>query len=1363
METRIVLVRWRRRAIAIATVLFLLMLGLSRMASAQVMADYTAEPIFITKAVPPNILLLLDNSGSMNEIAYATPFDQNKAYYGIFDSFECYSYGSNKFSPNPGANPSTPGTCSASYPWSGNLLNYVSMRRIDIAKWVMMGGICSVGGRDAQGNCRQLIGQSNFGNTCCLDQTQSITVAQAAGRMPAASIPAGGSIYFHVMGSIGALKGSICVDNDATQPNGGQCTDNDAYNETNWQIRVDLFQNASGIVQNVGSKARFGLMEFKGAGDGGQVLSDVGGNIQSLITAIESTTPTAWTPLAESLYEASRYFAQIQPAYTNSDYSYNVTNRDPYYFTQPDWTSRSQYVTCCKSYIIIFTDGQPSQDLNVPAGMQDYAHAALAHGASNHCTVASGCTSSLAAGSGAPPKHSNTSSNFHDTLTEHHDNCSAYYGGSLNDSCVSSGSHYLDDVAYFAHTTDLRQGTIPVINAAGKDLAGMQNLTVYTFYAFGSGSRLLKDASKAGGFEDRNGNNLPDLPEEYDRVNNLTGAAGADGDPDTYFESSDADQMRDRLMATISSILQRSSSGTSISVLASSITGEGALYQAYFYPSTFEGVNEVKWTGYTQGLFIDEFGNFREDSNADGRLSYVEDKIVRTRYDATTGEVKVDRYTDSNGDGKLDGSPVTVTLKEMLPIWEAGKQLALTDPANRTILTWVDANGDGSVQPTEPLIPFTTANSATLAPYLRPSAAPFTADNIIDFIRGSEVIGLRDRQLTVGGSLHVWKLGDIINSTPTIVGSPKERYDVLYGDDTYTNYFVQYRARRQMVYVGANDGMLHAFNAGYYHRGDDPSSPAVTEHGWFTTTPANNAGGDALGQEKWGFIPYQLLPHLKWLTDANYTHVYYVDLKPKVTDARIFTPDADHPNGWGTVLIGGMRLGGSCRNCPASNGPPMSVTANFNGSVETRTFLTAYFALDITNPEAPPKLLWSFTDAGLGFGTTYPSILRVNPKCANCRSTDNSTAKWYMVIGSGPTGYSGSSTQNGKVFVVDLATGALATNYDVGDANAFMGDAISVDIDLDYRVDTMYLGNTVPNNPGAPWAGKMYRLTTTGCASAPCMTTSWGGTPARPTLVLSTFPNSSAYRPGPILTAPTVTMDDSNHLWLFFGTGRYLSVADKTSADPQYFFGIKDPVMSGTCVQASVTNCEKHNLLDVSSATVCVICVGTPQVSGIIGVSTLEGTATNTLQGLIATMDGWYTTLPTSGERVLTSPTLLGGIVFFPSFVPVDDLCESSGEGYLYALFYLTGSAYKDSVIGTDTVGNNTNVKRSTSLGEGLPSQMSVQIGVQGGDASGAGSGVGCQGQITLISQSSTGAASATCGKTVQPWSRLISWIYQRD
>src|SRR5207248_22979 len=192
-------------------------------------------------------------------------------------------------------------------------------------------------------------------------------------------------------------------------------------------------------------------------------------------------------------------------------------------------------------------------------------------------------------------------------------------------------------------------------------------------------------AAKVGGFTDQNGNNLPDLPAEYDTVNNLTGVAGADGVPDNYFEAVDAFQLEDRLLATIASILQRSASGTAVSVLATSSTGEGALYQSYFYPSKLESstLNFVSWVGYTQGLFLDSFGNLREDTVQDGKLVYQDDNIITTQYDnnqnsPTYGQVLVNKYVDANGDGKADSttpSQANRALSDLIPIWEAGKRL----------------------------------------------------------------------------------------------------------------------------------------------------------------------------------------------------------------------------------------------------------------------------------------------------------------------------------------------------------------------------------------------------------------------------------------------------------------------------------------------------------------------------------------------------------------------------------------------------------------------------------------------------------------------------------------------------------------
>ena len=1292
---------------------------------AQTMADYTSAPPFVSENVPPNVLLIMDNSGSMNESAYhiaGEVYDPAREYQGYFAPNKCYSYASTKF--NPVTNKAASGNpCTSGSPWLGNFLNYMTMTKLEVTKFVMMGGKCAP--RAINGTCYP-------GGTLNLETNASV-----------------GNINLNGTG-ISPYSSSKCfrrVGNNLIVENGGCGGSSDSYS-----LRAEIAAEPNGVIQAVGNRARFGLMQFKSAGDGAKVLAEVGGNLTSMVNAIENTDASTWTPLAESLYEATRYFAQIKPAFNNSDYSYTVTSKDPYYFRFPDWSANSpgEYVHCCKSFVMIFTDGASTQDTNIPSALRDFADAH--HG--SHCTSA-----------------------------DPDDPC-AGVGHKTNYS--DNGNHYLDDVAFYAHTTDLRQATLPVLNEAGKDLPGFENITVYTFYAFGepTGRELLQTTAKTGGFEDTNGNNKPDLVSEYDAVNNYTGAKGADGLPDTYFESADADDLRDKLVAAINSILQRSASGTSISVLATSATGEGSVYQAYFYTSQVgKDTANVKWVGYTHSLFVDAFGNFREDTNHDGVLSYKEDLIVRTRYDddpssPTYRQVVADKFADTSPeDGLADSTTPTITgdLRSIEPIWEAGKELALMDWSSRKVLTWVDQNNDGLVDPTEQLA-FTTSNCTVLRDYLRypadSCAGGSNATNLIEFILGREVAGLRPRELQVpvgSGSYHVWKLGDPIHSTPTVVAAPRARYDLLYGDSTYTAFYEKYRTRRQVVYVGANDGMLHAFNGGFYHKGDDPTTNSVVEHGWYTKNPTSNSSGVNLGAELWSFIPYQLLPQLQWLARNDYTHVYYVDLKPTIAEARIFPDDADHPGGWGTILIGGFRMGGSCGSCVAGGAPPMKAMI---GGVE-RTFYSAYFVLDITNPEVSPKLLWSFSSPDLGLTTSYPAVARMNP--ITDAITDPANEKWHVIFGSGPNGYNAdlptppnpAPAQGAKLFVVDLKAGpgpALAnvTKMPIGTWASFMGHVVAVDTNLDWRTDVAYAGRTI-HDGALPWRGKMYRLKM-GCSAVPCSPTKWGftnGGNQTPTEVIDTYfdvPSGTTREVGPMASSPAVAIDDANQVWVFFGTGRYFANMDKSDNSIQGLYGIKDSVMNGACTESSTNSCHDNDLVDVTNAVVCLICSSGNQVTDPTnpGVTSVNGTGTTSMVGLVQSKDGWRVTLPGpvtlsgtnfSAERSLVNPTLIAGTIFFPTFTPTNDLCVSDGRSYLYALFYKTGTASTTPVIGTTVSGSNTNVTTKVSLGTGLASSGTMHLG-QGG---------------TLNFQQSTGAFTQTAASLKNYHSRFVSWVHQRD
>jgi type IV pilus assembly protein PilY1 len=458
------------------------------------------------------------------------------------------------------------------------------------------------------------------------------------------------------------------------------------------------------------------------------------------------------------------------------------------------------------------------------------------------------------------------------------------------------------------------------------------------------------------------------------------------------------------------------------------------------------------------------------------------------------------------------------------------------------------------------------------------------------------------------------------------------------------------------------------------------------------------------------------------------------------------------------------------------------MTVNIGGT--NRTFYSAYFVLDITNPDVDPKLLWSFSDPSLGLTTSIPAVIRVSPT-SEADKTLSTNEKWMVLFGSGPNGYGAdmpaSAEQLAYLYAVDLKVGpgagnAQVTKMPVGTDKAFVGNIQALDRDFDYRHDVVYFGSTL-NDGTLPWRGKMYRLTTGGCTNAPCSTSTWGvasGANRAPTEMLNTFNDYNAstgvtVEMGPITDAPSVTVDDANKVWVFFGTGRYLSNSDKTNTEQQYLFGLKDNVMNAGCTQTSITSCNSVNLVNTTNAVVCTVCApGTNQVTDSNNPSlTSVTTGATSMVGLVQNKDGWYVKLATASgsaaERSVSSPVVLAGAIFFPTLIPTNDFCASTGTSYLYALYYKTGSAYPTPIIGTSASGANTISSTKLTLGDGVASQVAVHI-----DGTGTSNGSTNQAApggppIKACSQMSTG--SSTCidaNAPNPPWSRYLSWMRQR-
>ena len=1149
----------------------IILLILSLPLKAQTMVEYTHYPLSATQAVPPNILILMDNSSTMSQQAYEGDFNPQITYDGYFDPTAQYSYVNDSyFGRNLTGN------------WHGNFLNWLTMRRIDILRKVLIGGKAVTNSRNGSG-IQQLIGEEEIeAGYEFIKQYQ-----QGAGTYyPVPSwfgLTASSPVYF------GLDKGYIYVGDDINPFS--HYTRRFAIRvqkESRYETDKFIEGNIAGLVQRIGTKARFGLEVFNDDGEGGTIINPIGDDLSNLITNIENSKATTWSPLAESFFEGVRYFMQISPYYPHTPIDYGLGKlNDPFFLQEV-----SCYVPCAQCFVILMSDGESTHDLNIPP---------------------------------SPPEGS--SGNLRD------------YDGDGNDPGLyaEEGSDYLDDIALWAHTSDLRRGD--------QDLEGTQNITLFTIFAFGSGSRLLKDAAKNGGFIDLNRNGVPDLDQEWD--------SDGDGIPDNYLEAQEGYLLEERLVQAVTKIFQRAASGSGVAIVSDLFQDEATLFQAFFKPYRYQMSTETNWMGFLHALWIDALGNIREDTDGDKALVYKQDKIIRFVFDEASQETNVEVFSDTDGDGRADHDvpEATRSLEGICPLWEAGEKIALINASEREVKTFIDKDGDGSVDPGE-FVDFIPEKASILRPYLRAIDNSEAAD-IINYIRGEEIPGFRKRTIKLNGIKRVWKLGDIVHSTPALSKHPLENYHLIYGDVTYGAFFKRWSHRPLTIFAGANDGMIHAFRGGIYHPGDNPHTSEKEERGWYSSDP-NAASSGGIGDERWAYIPYNLLPHLKWLTRRDYTHVDYVDLKPKVTDARIFTDgagnpiDSDHPEGWGTILIGGMRLGGGS----------ISIIDDFGSGTKTRCFKSAYFALDITVPDNP-RLLWEFTHPELGFTTSYPAIVRVEANKGVDQPEDD---KWFVLFGSGPTDYQGTSSQYASLFVVDLKTGELAKVFKGEEENGFMSSPISIDLNLDFNADVIYVGESYFSKDG--WQGKVYRLSTKVCVGDACEDPHrWNYTTNPKSWTFSTLFSS----PQPITAAPNASLDEQKNLWVYFGTGRYYNVVDRIDSDSaQYFFGIKDPCYTGTCTEEVAFN----QLYDSSSIVVY-------QGGEVSGAAT---TNWNDFVAEVQKKEGWYITFFFGRERVLTKPSLLGGILIFTTYTPDDDMCSTGGMSNLYTLYYQTGTAWKKSV-----------------------------------------------------------------------------------
>ena len=574
----------------------------------------------------------------------------------------------------------------------------------------------------------------------------------------------------------------------------------------------------------------------------------------------------------------------------------------------------------------------------------------------------------------------------------------------------------------------------------------------------------------------------------------------------------------------------------------------------------------------------------------------------------------------------------TVTV-DQTPNWSAATRLSTIPAVSRTIV--IGSTGT-TANPTA--TPFIWAN---LSAGMQQNLSKLTPTSTPDSLGQDRVNYLRGDKSKEGAPFRVRNklLGDVVNSGIVFSGTPTT--SITPNNAAYTSFFNTNKTRTPAIFVGANDGMLHALNA---------------------TT----------GDELFGYIPSWMGPKLAALTTASYNsnHQAYVDATPALAEAQVGS--AGTAADWKTVLVSGTGAGGP-----------------------------GVFALDVTNPAAfsASNVMWEFTkqdDPDMGFVVGRPQILKLR---TSAPATTPATYRWFAVVASGVNNYvpfpdsagTFSATGNPALFLLALDKPAGTAWTSTGTTPNYYKLTVPVDTTLNLANATGLLNFSALNGSVGELAqiymgdlhGKVWKLdfAQRGTSEWTFDLLSYYKTGVAP--LTSAYPmyiaKTSAGAIQPISMPPIIlagsTVGGINTYYVGFGTGKYLEFNDINSTLQNSFYSLHDNGSSSSPAGGAVIPGRGRLQAGVVNTTTLSVTVA-PFKWG------RASSDTDTTQ-----RSGWYFDYAITGERTVSPISAIGDTLRFGSLIPAAvaaaGSCASGGGGNVYDIDADTGvGTFRASTVG---------------------------------------------------------------------------------